>query len=180
MLDRFRQLPGARLAVAAFLVTVVAGVGGPPAYAWWSQQGDARVTAQAPQRPDAPTALRCNEPGNGNNVRPFTTVSWSTPSGNSTVLDIVALSSNGKDRLGVQSYAVPERTTEVRLADLPGVIPWLNDTTGNSGKLIVEVRNVWLTPRPTTVKLLSETVNATSASAVLEGLMVTNNDGFKC
>lgn len=182
VLAKFRELPGARLAVAAFLVTVVVGLGGPPAYAWWSQQGNAEITARSGKlvTPSAPGTLRCHEPGNGNNVRPFTTVSWPIASGNGAVLDVVALGSNGKERKGVRSYAIPPQTTEVRLADLPGVVSWLDATSGNSGKLEVEVRNVWLDPPVKAVQLLGGKVIDSSPAVLLEGLMLTNNDGFKC
>lgn len=56
VLQRFRRLPGSRTAAAAFVLTVALGIGGPAAYAWWSQQGSAAitVTAGAPT-PPAPT-----------------------------------------------------------------------------------------------------------------------------
>ena len=62
--QRFRELPGSRIAAAAFAVTVVLGLGVPAAWALWSQQGTAVMavtagkpvpTVPAPQPTPVPT-----------------------------------------------------------------------------------------------------------------------------
>ena len=65
LLQRLRKLPGSRAAVAAFVLAVTLGLGGPAAYAWWSQQGTASfsVTAGAPTPPPAPTPTQPTQPG---------------------------------------------------------------------------------------------------------------------
>jgi len=52
-LKRLAGLPGSRTAAAAFVLTVALGLGGPAAYAWWSQQGTATITVTA-GKPTAP------------------------------------------------------------------------------------------------------------------------------
>lgn len=47
VLQRFRELPGSRIAAAAFAVTVVLGLGAPAAWALWNQQGTAAITVTA-------------------------------------------------------------------------------------------------------------------------------------
>ena len=51
--QRFRDLPGSRIAAAAFAVTIVLGLGAPAAWALWNQQGTAviAVTAGKPAPP---------------------------------------------------------------------------------------------------------------------------------
>lgn len=47
VLEKFRQLPGSRIAAAAFAVTVIAGLGAPAAWALWNQEGTAVITVTA-------------------------------------------------------------------------------------------------------------------------------------
>ena len=53
--NRFRAMPGSSAALVAFVLTITLGVGGTAAYAWWSQQGNARITATAGAPKPVPT-----------------------------------------------------------------------------------------------------------------------------
>ena len=56
LLRRFRAVPGSRIAMVAFFLTIALAAGGSAAYALWSQRGDAAVTAVAGAPKPGPTA----------------------------------------------------------------------------------------------------------------------------
>ena len=207
VLAKFRELPGARLAVAAFLVTVVLGLGGPPAYAWWSQRGDAEITATAGAAkpvvpspvptPTAPPALV--KPGNlqcerdpkqkPNNGSMETKVSWAAngaPASSSYIMDFTVLTPNGKTPLVSRSYFLPwHATSEIRLTDLPGLNDWFASVGGkNNDKFSVTVRNVWIQPAVTDARLIQENEGVedsqTARSQPLEMQFKGNQEGYHC
>lgn len=205
VLAKFRELPGARLAVAAFLVTVVLGLGGPPAYAWWSQRGDAEITATAGAAkpvvpspvptPTAPPALV--KPGNlqcerdpkqkPNNGSMETKVSWAAngaPGSSSYIMDFTVLDSNGSTVLGSKSYVLPLSTTKVKLADLPELNDWFEGVGKNNDKFTVAVRNVWFVPVATVIQEIPASVAAeypvTASTQPFEMQYKVNKEGYHC
>ena len=191
VLAKFRRLPGARLAVAAFVVTVAVGLGGPPAYAWWSQKGDAQITVTAGTAKPlaAPVDLKCvrDPKQQGNNGSRDTTVFWapgSAPNGSSYIVDVTALESNGKASTGVRSYALPPSSTSVKLADLPGLDDWFETLGKNNDKFNLTVRNVWITSPVQSAQLLEQseaTKYPYTAARTLDQLQYKENkNGYHC
>ncbi|WP_432244950.1 hypothetical protein ACRB8A_14685 [Arthrobacter sp. G.S.26] len=91
-MKRLRSLPGAALAVGAFVLTVLLGAGGAPALAWWDQNGSVSMTVTASNTWPGPTVtLGCAADGNGDKA---VKVSY-TLSGAAQSLQIVAVKADG-------------------------------------------------------------------------------------
>ncbi|MCQ2001789.1 hypothetical protein [Arthrobacter zhaoxinii] len=111
---RLRAQPGFKTAAVAFVLTVILGVGGPAAYAYWSDSTSVSISGKT-VRPPLPTLqgdVRCGWNGSRVVISQPTPVS-ALPGGASVVMRI-------SDPKGTTYYTVSPREY-VRLIDVPGL-----------------------------------------------------------
>ena len=125
--SRLRAQPGFRSAAIAFVLTVVLGLGGSAAYAYWSLRVDANLIV-ATARPDLPSVAApiCND-------RSFyTRVSWTAPAGMPSDAVYVLRISTSRDTV---DYAFPAQTTYFEPASLrvngESLNSWMGLRTGS-------------------------------------------------
>ncbi|WP_285241679.1 hypothetical protein [Pseudarthrobacter sp. MEB009] len=111
-MKRLRSLPGAALAVGAFVLTVLLGAGGAPALAWWDQNGSVSMTVTASNTWTGPTVtLGCAADGtNAKKVNVTYTLSSATQS-----LKVVAKKADGSTGPTNTELAKPGATGSITI-----------------------------------------------------------------
>ncbi|MCC9146152.1 MULTISPECIES: hypothetical protein [unclassified Arthrobacter] len=108
---RLRPQPGLRTAAAAFIVTVLLGLGGTAAYAYWSQSTTATITVLPTAKVRTPGPLHCNPWGTNE-------LSWKTVADvDSDVVYVLTFAMGSTSK----TYALPLTTTEVKPVYLSGL-----------------------------------------------------------
>ncbi|KAD3515275.1 hypothetical protein GD627_13435 [Arthrobacter yangruifuii] len=120
---RLRAQPGFKTAAVAFVLTVILGVGGPAAYAYWSASTNVVVSGSTarPVLPAVAGDASCNQPFGVGVVRIFYPRVAALPPDASVVASVV-INGSSKPRL----YAVPNDGVIVLrdLPGLPGALSW--------------------------------------------------------
>lgn len=123
---RLRAQPGFRTAAVAFVLTVVLGIGGSAAYAYWSLKTDA-ILVVATARPDLPVVATptCNDRSL------YTRFSWTAPAGMPNYAVYIVRISTSKETI---DYAFPSQTTGFEPANLrvngEALHSWMGIRTG--------------------------------------------------
>ncbi|MCC9179002.1 hypothetical protein [Arthrobacter sp. zg-Y750] len=125
---RLRRLPGFRTAAVAFLLTVVLGLGGTAAYAYWSASTAATITVTPMPNIVKPPAPWCTESGK---------ISWSPAAGLETDAAYVLTFTVGA---ASKSYAVPRQQLTVNPSELQGLRSALGTTNGRTQPMAVSLR----------------------------------------
>ncbi|MCC9198033.1 hypothetical protein QNO08_04810 [Arthrobacter sp. zg-Y820] len=108
---RLRVQPGFRTAAIAFILTVVLGLGGTAAYAWWSQSRAVSIVGTTGYALPVPSAARCVTASPNR-------VEWSPAAGvDPEAKYILTFQSRGQS----VSYAVPLASSSVEPSNLPAL-----------------------------------------------------------
>ena len=137
--SRLRAQPGFRTAAVAFVLTVVLGVGGPAAYAWWSQSSQVQISGATARQP-LPTVsgeVQCYQPALVSVVR---IVHTKVPSLPSDAFVIASVAGPGNQ---TRLYAVPNDGV-FSLKELPG----LSNSLSWGDRMSVTVTTAYLKSSP--------------------------------
>ena len=118
---RLRRQPGFRTAAVAFLLTVVLGLGGTAAYAYWSASTAANISVTPTIRLGTPSGLACEWSSDPNRIY------WNAVPDTAVDSDVVYLLTFTQGSR-TKSYAVPRGTTSAQPAKLPNLQEALGQT----------------------------------------------------
>ncbi|MCC9175183.1 hypothetical protein [Arthrobacter sp. zg-Y179] len=159
-LKRLRAQPGFRTAAVVFVLTVVLGLGGPAAYAYWSQSTAVTISGLPTAKVETPSAPGCNARTLPNQI------SWTGVSDvDSDVVYVLSFTVNGRTK----TYAVPRTTTMVKPLYLSGLNEALGRTPYENVPMAVTLRTATVKKVPSVVTAISESdVLAASQPATLQ------------
>ncbi|MCQ1987806.1 hypothetical protein [Arthrobacter sp. zg-Y844] len=158
-LRRLRAQPGFRTAAVVFVLTVVLGLGGPAAYAYWSQSTAVTISGlptakvQTPAAPVCTTRVLANE------------INWTAVTDvDSDVVYVLSFAVNGRTK----TYAVPRSTTMVKPVYLSGLSDALGRTPYDKVSLTVTLRTATVKKDVPSVTPISEgdVLSASQASTL--------------
>ena len=155
--SRLRAQPGFRTAAIAFVLTVVLGVGGTAAYAYWSQQTVVTISGSTAYSLPAPSAAICV-------TATPNRVEWApVPGVDPEARYILTFQARGES----VSYAVPLGSTSVQPSTLSGLRDEFGAPLGSRIPLTVTMRTaVVATDNKNVVRIRDELVAAAPKSDV--------------
>ncbi|MCC3302958.1 hypothetical protein [Arthrobacter sp. zg-Y895] len=144
---RLRAQPGFRTAAVVFVLTVVLGLGGPAAYAYWSQSTAVTITGLPTAKVQTPAPPVCTTRALANEI------SWPAVTDvDPDVVYVLSFAVNGRTK----TYAVPRSTTTVKPVYLSGLSDALGRTPYDKVPLAVTLRTATVKKDVPSVTPISE------------------------
>ena len=160
--SRLRALPGFRTATVAFILTVVLGLGGTAAYAYWQVSTTATITVTPTIRVGQPSGLACEWYADPNRIF------WNAVPEAQIDRDVVYFLTFTRDGRS-KSYAVPRTQTSVRPAKLDNLQAALGQSPLDLRPLTVTLQTAVLrTPIAGKEPVESNPAEIVAASAPME------------
>ena len=160
--SRLRAVPGFRTAAVAFFLTVVLGIGGTAAYAYWQVSTTATISVTPTAAVPKPSPPVCDY---------FDNIWWSKVQGaDKSAVHVITFTVGTVTK----SYAMPLYLTGADLSALPGLDTALGSTGGKAVEMTVSRRTAvlkrdvsWITP------VLESDLAVSSESAVMSSTKMT-------